>query len=171
MSRQVRKKDENASPTPRNTHADIREIFNAKALKITGRFVRFTQWATGAPDCPNGDSCAYGSFFVENLSDRAIHAAIRRGSTSIGACIGFEQNSSGLNLYGQPQTSYYSFYPDFQSAQQLVPPGAKIPITIKLVNCRNAGARTADISTALTVSDNGQLVEIPISATDVPIQN
>lgn len=103
--------------------SDIQETFRNESLRVQGKFVRFTQWATDGQSCPNGASCAFAAFVIENLSGQGITAAIRRGSTSIGACIGYEADAAGLNLYGQPQTLYYSFYPDFKSAQRYIPAG------------------------------------------------
>jgi hypothetical protein len=160
---------------PSSTNADgvpgSSQDILANAIKVKGRFVRFTRWAIDAQSCPNGASCAFASFVIQNASGAGLSAAIRRGSTSVGSCAGYEADSTGLNLYGQPRTFYYSYYSNFESAQRFIPAGASVPITIKLEHCTDAGAETVDISTSLTISAKGQVFEIPISAMDVPVRN
>ena len=151
---------------------DIRGNFRSDSLKVVGKFVRFTRWLDGTQTCFNGDSCGFASIVIENLSGLGLNVAVKAGSTSIGPCVGHEEQAAGLNLVGQPQGFYQpgSFYNNFQSAQRFVPAGAKIPVTIKLSNCSYAGPRMVDVSVALIVSAKGQVLEMPLSATNVPVE-
>jgi TolB-like protein len=150
---------------------DIRGTFRSDSLKVTGKFVQFTSWANNGMMCPNGDSCATASFVIENLSGLGVNGAIRRGSTSIGGCVGHERESAGLNVYGPiTDVTFGTVYTSFQPAMRFIPPGAKIPVTVKIGNCGYAGARTVDVSAALTVSAKDQIIEIPVSVSNVPVQ-
>jgi hypothetical protein len=59
---------------------------------------------------------------------------------------------------------------DFQGAQRFVPANAKIPVTIKMEHCSFGGAGAVDVAAAMTISVDGSTFDLPISASNVPVQ-
>jgi hypothetical protein len=153
----------NSNPTT-NTNAGFRQ----DSVRVVGRFVRYTQWLDGSQSCWNGAACATASFILENLSDTPFNAAIKAGSTSIGSCIGRENEAAGLRLYDN--NPGWSNNISFDRAQTYVAPKARIPITIKVENCGAAKSRSVDVSVTLTVSADNKVINLPVSAMDVPVQ-
>ncbi len=154
--------------TPDNPPPDVRGRFRSDSIKVVGKYVTYTKWLDGTQNCWNGAVCATAAFVIENLSGVGFNAAIKAGSTSIGSCVGHETEAAGLKIYDN--NPGWSNNVRLDSAQRFIPPNAKVTVTIKVENCSAPGMRTVDVTVALSVSIDGRTFEIPLSASNVPVQ-
>lgn len=133
---------------------DPRGKFHVEAIKATAREVVVGWFNTSA------------ILRLENASGFGFEAAIKKGGTSIGACVGNEVQSSGLGLYDAQLQS-------LDDAFRYVPENAKLNITIMVGNCypsEFAGTTSADLAVSLIIRAENRIVHTTISATDAPVR-
>lgn len=138
------------------------------SVKILGRSVKYTRWLDGTQSCFNGTQCATAVLILENSSKIGFKAAIKSGSTTVGACVGNETEAGSLKVYDN-HPGWTNNVP-LHAALRLIPPASRIPLTIKLENCAPTSARSVDISVVLTVQSDDGALDIPLSALDVPVR-
>lgn len=161
-----RKNVGDGTPQTRNESTDIRTQLS-KSIKATGRNVGYTRGLDGNLSCFNGAECGIASFLLENHGDIPFHAAIRRGSTSIGSCIGAEMEAGGLKLYNN-ESGWSNNY-SFEAVRTYIPQNSVKEITIKLENCSPPNRSSVDVSTILTVSAEGKVFDLTVKALAVPV--
>ena len=152
-----------ASPPDEATTAsssnDIRTRFRADSIKMVGKNVKYT---------PENWNRAVETFTIENLSGMGIDAAIKSRATLLGACVGGENSSAGIGMVGALDKNANSL--NFDEVKTFLPAGAKVTVAVEVNNCKPSGAKAVDIAITLQISAQGQVFDIPLSASDVPVQ-
>lgn len=135
--------------------------FRNDSIRIVGKYVEYEDGIYGgAAGDQSADATA--AFVFENLSGKGFEAAIKDRTVFIGSCSGTRiQSATGLN--------YYRY--NFKGQKTFIPANARIHVNIKVGYCRVERTRTVDIGSTITISLNGKIVNIPVSATNVPIRN
>lgn len=110
---------------------------------------------------------ATASFEIRNQGDRGFEAALRQGGTSVGPCVGNEQQSSGLSFVRNPSNTSSLLTPE--GPLQYLAPGSTVHVTI-LLGCSGQFSRDTTITISLLARINNESLNIPLSAAGVPVQ-
>jgi TolB-like protein len=151
-----------APPGAELTRPDARARFRADSIKTTGvEALIHTHFGASV------------RFVLENLSGTGFEAAIKRGTTALGPCIGNESRISGLNLIKDEAPGTIPIGGQTVKQFQYFPDHGKITVTIDLFGCNAsifAGAKTTNVSTSLVISLGKDEFTFPLSVSELPVR-